>query len=51
MSWGSNPRDEITGFYWETAGVDDTFGGALESGLDNSPMYDDIPFDETQSTC
>ena len=23
-----------------------TYGGALESGLDNSPMYDDVPFDK-----
>ncbi|MBQ8311650.1 MAG: hypothetical protein IJX84_00365, partial [Clostridia bacterium] len=30
---------------WETEGVNDRYGAALESGLDNSPMYDDIPFD------
>ncbi len=45
MAWGSNPRPVLTGNDWESAGVNDTFGGALESGLDNSPMYDDIPFD------
>lgn len=46
MAWGSNPRPVITGNYWESAGVNDTFGGALESGLDNSPMYDDVAFDK-----
>jgi glycogen debranching enzyme len=30
---------------WETWGVNGLQGAALESGLDNSPMYDDIPFD------
>ncbi len=46
LSWGSTPYEPRVGQYWETAGVNDTFGGALESGLDNSPMYDDIPFDK-----
>ncbi|MRH41565.1 hypothetical protein GH741_02620 [Aquibacillus halophilus] len=45
LSWGSTPYEPKFDNYWETAGVNDTFGGALESGLDNSPMYDDIPFD------
>ena len=49
MSWGSNPREEVTGFVWESAGVNDTFGAALESGLDNSPMYDDMPFDKKRN--
>jgi neutral trehalase len=31
--------------YWELVGVNETYGGALESGLDNSPMYDNVPFD------
>ncbi len=44
--WGSDPYEGKRGNYWETAGVNDTYGGALESGLDNSPMYDDIPFDK-----
>jgi putative isomerase len=46
LAWGSNPYTPKFDGYWETAGVNDTFGGALESGLDNSPMYDDIPFDK-----
>lgn len=45
LSWGSTPYKPIFDNYWETAGVNDTFGGALESGLDNSPMYDEIAFD------
>jgi hypothetical protein len=45
LCWGSNPFEKVTYRYWETAGVNGTFGGALESGLDNSHMYDDIPFD------
>jgi len=45
LCWGSNPYDPVYGNEWETNGVNDRFGGALESGLDNSPMYDDVPFD------
>jgi len=45
LAWGSNPFEPVADMYWESAGVNDTFGGALESGLDNSPMYDDVPFD------
>ena len=44
--WGSTPYDGKRGNRWETLGVNDTYGGALESGMDNSPMYDDIPFDK-----
>ena len=46
LCWGSDPRLEDFGDYWDTTGVNDTFGGALESGLDNSPMYDGVPFDK-----
>ena len=46
LCWGSDPITPIFGNYWETAGVNDTLGGALESGLDNSPMYDGVPFDK-----
>jgi hypothetical protein len=45
LCWGSTPYEKVTYRYWETAGVNNTYGGALESGLDNSHMYDDIPFD------
>jgi neutral trehalase len=46
LCWGSEPFEGKNGKHWETAGVDDLFGAALESGLDNSPMYDDIPFNK-----
>ncbi|MCI3926265.1 hypothetical protein MO973_39390 [Paenibacillus sp. TRM 82003] len=46
LAWGSDPAEPVTGNVWETDGVNDRFGAALESGLDNSPMYDDIPFDK-----
>ncbi|OPZ79757.1 MAG: alpha-glucosidase [bacterium ADurb.Bin429] len=45
LCWGSDPYEQVTGNYWEYTGVGERFGAALESGLDNSPMYDDIPFD------
>ena len=44
--WGSDPAPVIFGNRWESDGVNDRFGGALESGMDNSPLYDDIPFDK-----
>ncbi|MDT8391394.1 MAG: trehalase family glycosidase [Lentisphaeria bacterium] len=45
LCWGSDPYEPTTGCQWETHGVNERFGGALESGLDNSPMYDDVAFD------
>lgn len=45
LSWGSNPIPVLYGNHWEVTGVNERFGAALESGLDNSPMYDDMPFD------
>lgn len=49
LCWGSNPIEVAYGNSWERDGVHDTFGGALESGLDNSPMYDGIPFDKARN--
>lgn len=46
LCWGSNRYERVTNNIWETKGVNQLFGGALESGLDNSPMYDDMVFDE-----
>lgn len=46
LCWGSDPIPVLYGNRWESEGVNDTYGAALESGLDNSPMYDDIPFDK-----
>jgi neutral trehalase len=45
LCWGSDPYEPTVGNDWESVGVNDRYGAALESGLDNSPMYDDIPFD------
>ncbi len=44
LSWGSEKIPVLYGNRWETEGVHDTFGASLESGMDNSPMYDNIPF-------
>jgi hypothetical protein len=51
LCWGSNFYEPVTDNEWETAekGVHGRFGAALESGLDNSPMYDDIPFDKKRN--
>ena len=46
LCWGSNPFEGRNGAHWETDGVNDRFGAALESGLDNSPMYDDMVFNK-----
>ncbi len=46
LMWGSDPAPVIFGNRWESDGVHDRYGGSLESGLDNSPMYDDIFFDQ-----
>ena len=46
LCWGSNPIPELYGNRWERDGVASTFGAAMESGLDNSPMYDDIPVNQ-----
>ena len=46
MCWGSNPFKPVNGRYWEMNAIHNAFAGALESGLDNSPMYDDRGFDE-----
>jgi hypothetical protein len=46
LCWGSSPFEPVTYRYWELVGVNETYGGALESGLDNSHMYDNIPFDK-----
>ncbi len=47
LSWGSDPFEPVIDSKWEKPekGVGGRQGGAFESGLDNSPMYDGIPFD------
>jgi len=49
LCWGSEQIPVLYGNRWETEGVHETFGAALESGLDNSPMYDDIPFNKERN--
>lgn len=44
LCWGSEKIPVLFGNRWETEGVHATYGAALESGLDNSPMYDGVPF-------
>ena len=45
LAWGSHPYAPVVGNRGETHTTNERFGAALESGLDNAPMYDDIPFD------
>ena len=44
LCWGSEAIPVLYGNRWESDGVHARFAAALESGLDNSPMYDDVPF-------
>jgi neutral trehalase len=44
LCWGSNPYEPKNGVHWETNNVNNRTGAALESGLDNSPMYDGMSF-------
>lgn len=46
LCWGSEKIKVLYGNRWEKEGVHDRFGASLESGLDNSPMYDDVPFNQ-----
>ncbi len=45
LAWGSHPYTPVVGNFNEINTTNECFGAALESGLDNAPMYDDIPFD------
>ena len=46
LCWGSDPIEVRNGRWTELSAVDDWQGAAFESGLDNSPMYDGMAFDE-----
>lgn len=46
LCWGSNPY--VPGKHEKPVGVNELLGAALESGLDNSPMYDNMSFDTVQ---
>jgi len=43
LSWGSKIFEPVLNNYWESAGAGEIYGAAMESGMDNSPMYDNIP--------
>lgn len=45
LAWGSHPFQPVVGNAGETSTTNTRFAAALESGLDNAPMYDDVPFD------
>ena len=47
LCWGSNPYEPVTGCRYETLPINTRFASALESGLDNSPMYKDMPYDDS----
>ncbi|MCD6288920.1 MAG: hypothetical protein J7M34_00345, partial [Anaerolineae bacterium] len=44
LCWGSDPYEPLVDAYFELHHAHDRQGAAFESGLDNSPMYDDVPF-------
>jgi len=46
MCWGSDPYESVCDRHFEVNSVNDWQGAAFESGLDNSPMYDDMEFDQ-----
>jgi hypothetical protein len=48
LSWGTTPYEPVLGANMEKAGVNQRDGASYESGLDNSPMYDDVPFDSAR---
>lgn len=45
LTWGSDPYDLFYDHHLEHDGIGDWQGASYESGLDNSPMYENIPFD------
>ena len=45
---GSTPYEPVTGCSLETVPLNTRFASALESGLDNSPMYKNMPYDPEQ---
>ena len=45
LTWGSDPYEKYYDHHLESDGIGDIQGASYESGLDNSPMYENIPFD------
>ena len=46
MAWGSKAYPPRAGRFFETSDTGNLQGARFESGLDNSPMYDDAAYDE-----
>ncbi|MDF1513068.1 MAG: hypothetical protein P1S60_04595, partial [Anaerolineae bacterium] len=44
LCWGSDPYEPTVDAHFEVTSVGDWQGAAFESGLDNSPMYDNVPY-------
>ena len=45
LTFGSEPWDSPTCHRNEICHLDEFYGSGLESGMDNSPMYEDVPYD------
>ena len=45
MCWGSESFEPLTGRFFEATDTGNLQGARFESGLDNSPMYDDASYD------
>jgi hypothetical protein len=46
LCWGSEPYEPHMDAFFETNGINELQGAMWESGLDNLPVYDGVPFDE-----
>ncbi len=46
LAWGSNPYEPIYDNHFELNFVNVLWGAKLESGMDNSPMWDDVAFNK-----
>jgi len=46
FAWGSNPYIPVVGHSSELNEINNHLASALESGLDNSPMFDDATYDD-----
>ena len=50
LAWGSNETpDSLARYRLDPEGAHELMGAKLESGLDNSPMYDDVVFNKERS--
>lgn len=51
MCWGTKVPENNANTLLNTDGVNELLGAKYESGLDNSPMYDDALFDKKRHLC